>query len=180
MEKKCEQEANKGSVECLQWRALRILRKSGDNKAEIKKALKLLEQAQSISPTDLSILTKIGGCYLQMKDYKTALVYFDQVLAIDPAFISVRFFKCMLLERIDYTEKKYRSCYRSVVRWYQNRGKTKDVDYVYAVLMLGTPDAEKIKNEYLASLEPGSEQAKMWNELLKDFDREKYLRQILP
>jgi tetratricopeptide (TPR) repeat protein len=180
MDKKCEQESEKESVSCLQWRALMILAYSRGDKVEIGNAIKLLNQARTKAPKNVSLLSNLSGCYLRMKDYKTTLKYMDKILTIQPNNMAAKFFKCMLLERLDYPIKKYRACYRSVAYWYQNRGQTKDVNYVYALLMLGSPDAERIKNEYLASLKRGSELAKMWNELLKDFDRDKHLRHFFP
>ncbi len=126
MEKKCEQESEKGSVRCLEWRALMILAYSEGNKTKIRKAIKILEQAHTIAPVDLSILSNIAVCYMQMRDYKTALSYADKILTIKPSFVEIKMMKCMLEERIGYSPKRYRTCYRSVVHWYQNRGKTKD------------------------------------------------------
>lgn len=180
MDKKCEQESQKETVRCLQWRALMILAYSEGDKAKIGKAIKLLNQAITKAPQDVSLLSNLAGCYLRMGDYKTTLHYMNKFLTIKPDRMGAKYFTCLLLERLGYPQVKYRACYRSVAYWYQNRGQTKDVNYVYAELMLGSPDAEKIKNEYLASLEPGSELAKMWNLLLNNFDRDKYLHKMLP
>ncbi|MCF8098972.1 MAG: hypothetical protein K9K65_14115 [Desulfarculaceae bacterium] len=88
--------------------------------------------------------------------------------------------KCMLQERLGFPRPQCSACYREVVTWHRKAGETDTVEYVYAVLMAETPNCEQIKNKFLAGLEPGSGIAKMWNELLRDFDRKKYLHTILP
>ncbi len=180
MDKKCEQHANKNTVECLQWRGLKILSNSKGDQAEIKKAITLFKQAREIAPFKISILSNLAGCYMKMRDYKTTLSYMNKILKIDPDRMDVKFFICLLKERLKHPPEECWTCYRYVASWYQIRGRTKDVNYVYARLMLGGPDTDKIKNEYLAGLKPGSEQFEMWKILLKDFDRNKYIKNWFP
>lgn len=180
MDKKCEQHANKNTVECLQWRGLKILSNSKGDQAEIKKAITLLKQAMEIAPLKISILSNLAGCYMEMRDYETTLNYMNKILTIDPGRMDVKFLICLLKERLKCPPEECRTCYRYVANWYKIRGRTKDVNYVYAKLMLGGSDAEKIKNGYLSSLKPGSEQFEMWKILLKDFDRNKYIKDWFP
>ncbi|MBU4277489.1 MAG: hypothetical protein KKC30_12175 [Proteobacteria bacterium] len=180
MDKKCQQESGKGSVRCLEWRALKILALSGDNKNEKLKALDILNQAHAIAPFDLHILWNIAHCNMELRDYKVALRYLDQILKMKPSYVGAKFMKCMLEERLGYSAERCKECYKSVAMYYKYRLRTSNPGYVYAKLMLGGPDAERVKKNFLAGLKPGSDDAEMWNELLRDFDREKYLHEMLP
>lgn len=180
MDKKCQQESEKGSVRCLEWRAVRILSLSRGKKDEIKKAIDLLNQAHVIDPLDLSVLRNIAHCYIKLREYEVALQYFDKVLKMKPNFVEVRFFKCMLEDRIGYPRGECRECYRSVAQYYKYRLQTDDVNYVVAELMLGGSNAERVKENFLTSLKPGSNEAEMWSELLGNFDREKFLHKMIP
>lgn len=162
MDKKCDQESEKGTIRCLEWRAINILARSGGAEDEIKKAINILNQARAMDPLDLGILSNLVSCYVMMKNYETALKYVNDILEINPGLIEAKFYKCLLLERLNHPQNECKACYRSVAAWYRDRARTKDVSYVYARLMLGGTGAEKVKNEYLASLKPGSEQYKMW------------------
>ncbi|BEQ13013.1 tetratricopeptide repeat protein [Desulfoferula mesophila] len=180
MDRKCQQEPAKDGVRCLEWRAVKIISLAEKNQAKLARALDLLRRALAISPVDLSILSNIAICYSQMGEYKNALNYCDKILKIKPSFVSIKFFKCMLEERLNYPEHECKECYGSVAQYYKDRLKTDDVNYVYAELMLGGPDAERAKKNFLSGFAPGSESFKMWSELLRNFDREKFLRQMLP
>lgn len=180
MDKKCQQESKKESVRCLEWRAVKILSMSGKNIEEVRKALNILDQARAISPLDLSVLCNIAHCYIKLREYEVALQYFDKVLKMKPNFVEVRFFKCMLEDRIGYPRGECRECYRSVAQYYKYRLQTDDVNYVVAELMLGGSNAERVKENFLTSLKPGSNEAEMWSELLGNFDREKFLHKMIP
>lgn len=183
MDKKCQQESEKGSVRCLEWRAINILARSGRDKDKIKKAINILNQARAKDPLDLGILSNIATCYIQMRDYNDALCYVDTTLDVKQqkrGFYEPSLLKCMLQERLDFPRPQCSACYRAVVTWHRKAGETDTVEYVYAVLMAETPNCEQIKNKFLEGLEPGSGIAKMWNELLRNFDREKFLHEMLP
>ncbi len=172
------QPANK--VRMLECRAVVIMGHRGGSEESLEKGLLLLKQAEALAPKDIFILNNIALCYMKQKNYKTALGYLDQVLEMKPSFVEVKFIKCLLEERLGYPAEKCKACYRSVAQHYEYRLKTSDVNYVYAELMLGGPNAERVKKNFLASLKPGSDEAEMWNELLRDFDREKFLHEMLP
>jgi len=179
MDKKCQQESEKGSVRCLEWRAVRILSLSGGKKDEIKKAIDLLNQAHAIDPLNLSVLRNIAMCYIKMRDYKVALRYCDRALKIKPSFVEIKLLKCMLEERIGHLER-CKECYRAVVQYYKDRHLTNDPNYVFAELMRGGPEAQRIKEDYLASLEPGSKSYKAWTKVFNNFDRDKFFYKLLP
>lgn len=166
-------------VRRLECRALVIMGYGLDKEKSLQEGIKLLKQAQAMAPYDLSILNNIALCYTKQKKYKIALQYFDQVLKMKPSFVEVKFFKCMLDERLGYPWEKCKECYKSVALHYKHRLQTNYANYVLAELMLGSSNAERVK-KILTNLKPGSDEAEMWNELLGNFDREKFLHEMIP
>ena len=167
-------------VRRLECRALVIMGNGWDKEKSLKEGMRLLKQAEAIAPYDTSILNNIALCYIKQKEYKTALQYFDMVLKFKPNFAVVRFFKCMLEERLGCPWEECKECYKRVALHYKHRLQTNDANYVFAELMLGGPNAARVKKNFLESLEPGSSKAEMWNDLLGNFDREKFLHEMIP
>jgi tetratricopeptide (TPR) repeat protein len=180
IDRACDRYPPENKVRRLECQALVLITKAGHSKESIHKALKLLGQARSIAPHDLFVLNNIAFCYIKLNKYKTALQITEKMLKIQPSALGARFFNCLLKERLGYPTQEWLACYQSAVQGLKNSNSPKDVTYVFALLMAKDPDAQAVKDKYLAGLEPDTVETKMWNDMLKDFDRKKYLRKILP
>lgn len=180
IDKACDRYPPENKVRRLECEALVLITKAGHSKKSIHKALKLLEQARKIAPQDLFVLNNIAFCYVKLNKYKRALKITEKMLNMQPSALGTRFFNCLLKERLGYPEQEWLACYQSVVQGLKDRNITKDVTYVIHLLMAKDPDAQAVKDKYLAGLEPGTEETKMWNDMLKNFDRQKYLRIYFP
>ncbi len=179
IERVCRRFRPNTEVRRLECRAVVVMSYGWDNPKRLQEALTLLNQAHAMAPFDRGILCNIATCYIRMRNYEVALRYLDQVLLFKPSFVGVRFFKCLLEERLGYPAEKCKACYRRVAQYYEYRLQTSGLDYVFVELMLGGPNAERVKKNFLAGLKPDANESNPWIEMLRNFNREKYLHVML-
>ncbi|MCB2193977.1 MAG: tetratricopeptide repeat protein [Deltaproteobacteria bacterium] len=164
----------------LECRAVVIMSMDSHNDDSLKTALKMLKQAQAIAPNDLSILNNTAFCYVKQKKYETALSILENSLSRQPDNLGVKNFTCMLKERLGYPRSEYRACYHSVVQAIKEKKMAKGINYVITVLVADEPDAQAIRDQFIAAMDPKDKSAASWKKALENFNRDEYIRKHLP
>ncbi len=180
IERECRRIPPENKVRRLECRAVLIMSLESHNQDSLKKALKILEQAQAIAPNDLSVSNNLALCYVKQKKYETALSILENSLSRQPNNFGVKNFTCMLKERLGYPRSEYRACYHSVVQAVKEKKMAKGLDFVITVLVADEPDAQTIKDKYLAGLNPKNENTESEKKYLENFNRDEYIRKHLP
>lgn len=180
IEKVCGHIPPENKMRRLECRAVVTMTMNKYSEDSLKKGLKMLEQAQAMAPNDLSVLNNIALCHAKKKNYKSALTLFEKSLRQKPDNLGVKFYTCLLKERLGYPRSEYRTCYHSVVQALKEQKMTEGIDYVFMVLIAEEPDAQAIKNKYIASLDPKGEFTEHDKKSLGNFNRDEHLHKLLP
>ena len=176
----CRRIPRENKARKLECQAVVIMSMDSHNADSLKTAQKMLEQAHAIAPNDLSILNNTAFCYVKQKQYETALSILENSLNRQPNNFGVKNFTCMLKERLGYPRSEYRACYHSVVQAVKEKKMAKGINYVITVLVADEPDAQAIKDKYLAGLNPINKSTESEKKYLENFNRDEYIRKHLP
>jgi len=180
IEKVCSHIPPENKMRRLECRAVVIMTQESHSEDSLKKALKMLKQAQAMAPNDLSVSNNIALCYAKQKKYKTSLSILENSLSQQPNNLAAKNFTCMLKERLGYPRSEYRACYHSVVQAIKEKKMAKGINYVITVLVADEPDAQAIRDKFIAAMDPNDKFAASWKKALVNFNRDEYIRKHLP
>jgi tetratricopeptide repeat protein len=174
---KCAAEKEQQNVICLQHRAAMLLSGGDVSKERAELAVELIKKALAIDPWhDYAIFT-LWKAYLELNDYETALKVLNCIIYKRPWSSNTKYLRCVLMEQMGCGMELARPCYRDVARLLKVNGQT-GADYVLAELLAENPNAEEIKKNIYKQIKPGSQDEATWDFFVKDFSREKYLKQM--
>lgn len=171
--------ANGASPQALQQEAIRVLALGGDEPAQLSSAESLLDQALEQDPRHVPSLLTRAELRIRLHNYSGALADSDAAARLRGQTSTLSMMRCMLRERLGAASAT--ACYQAVVGLHQRSTAPcqEDLNCVVAALMANAPDANRYRDHYLTVQRPTVDQA-VAEGLLRDFDRESYLRSVLP
>jgi hypothetical protein len=167
------------SPKALQEEAVRVLALGGDEQAHEKSAEALLDQALSQDPRHVPSLVTRAALRIRRHDYSGALADNDTAIGIRGQTPALSMMRCMLRDRLGTASPT--ACYRQVVLLHERDARPcqEVLNCVVAALMANVPDAQANRDHFLALPRSGPDQA-VAEGLLRGFNRERYLRSVLP
>ena len=130
----------------------------------------------------VSALVSQANNHIQSQQYQRALNDIESALSLAPEHAENRFLYCMLKERVGERLALTQACYAQVVEKLSKNSEMPcqaNINCVVADLMAGGDKAQELKSAFL-SLPASEVESEMRHYLLDDFERERYLRMILP
>lgn len=161
----------------LHEEAVRVLALSGDEQAHEARARVLLDHSLRIDPGHIPSLLSRAELRIRQRDYAGALVDNDAALEVRRQSPTLLMMHCMLRERLGDASPV--ACYRNVIGLFRQPSCQEDLNCVIATSMAEVPAAQAYRDQYLAVDRPAAERA-IAEALLCNFDRERYLRSVLP
>ncbi len=147
--------------------------------ADYRKAITILTEGISAHPESKSLLQRRADLYMAIHDYDNALTDLNRADDIGPLTPIFGLTRCMLEERIEGYAGRAERCYDQVAREFEKEDDNRcppDVNHVIAALMAQSHNADYLKNSYLKS----TNKTDPMYDLVKNFDRGVYIKQILP
>lgn len=178
----CGREDDKNNVQSYLDATFRLYQERFDDTSAIAE---LLTKGLAKYPENIALLQSRGDLYCSRGMLKECRADTERLLKLRASLIEARMMLCMLDEFEGKDEEVYGECYREVVALYAAQPQSSSPDkkisdkfsYVFALLMAKSPDAEKEKVVFLASV-ASEPRAWIYHGVLDNFDRERALREI--
>lgn len=149
-----------------------------DNPAAMQKALTKVSEATIAAPDDTSILEIHSNMLLQLHQYQEALADLRKLNTRAPSTEN-KLMECMLQERLESTIPT--SCYQEALQLYtmQETQPSDEINTVVTALLANTNNA-KAQAQTLIDKTTNVDQKEQYQFILNDFDRENFIRTVLP
>lgn len=144
-----------------------------------KRAASILTEGIDRNPDSYKLLKKRANIYVQLHDYKRAMADLRRAKKIKHLPPTIGLALCMLIDRTHGYSHEAKTCYARIAGEFEKKhvsDSAPSVNYVIAALMAGSPRAESIKHSYLTTHSSNSPTY----DLVKHFDRESYIHEIMP
>lgn len=162
-----------------QMQAANLLAAAQGDEGSLRQAEKLLNDLLRQDPERHATLVLRANLHTQRRQYELALADISATAKLLPDEPQYRLLACLLAER---RGQAGRTCYDQVVALWGRDGSSPcemDLNCVIADLMAESPHARQRRDQFLAL--PATEtEAQLRHFILDDFDRQRYLKSILP
>ena len=116
---------------------------------------------------------------IELKRYREALSVLNQIADTKGDVPEIIMGQGLLLEWTGAPAEQYLTCYNKAAELFARQGRTKDINYIVAMLFAKAPNAEKVKNDYLSGLKKGSSEDRLFGEALRNFNRQRLLADLV-
>lgn len=142
-------------------------------------AMVLLDRALEMDPNHFPSRLTRASLRAHRQDFAGALTDVEAALSLRGSDKSLALMRCMLIER--QRQAPPHACYVNVVKLYRQTSGScaDDLNCVVAASMADMPEASAFRRHFLSRDMPSADVA-LAASVLRDFDREAYLRSILP
>ena len=145
----------------------------------------VLTEGLTKHPDSIPLLQSRANLYCSRGMLQECRADTQHLLKLKPNLIEARMMLCMLDEFEGGDEEAYGACYHEVVNIMVTQPKRSSSDkeisdqfnYVFALLMANSPDAEKEKAAFLSRVE-SEPQAGIYQGILNNFNRKQALRDV--
>ena len=176
-DKKCARKSESKNPWCLQHRAGKLYFGPDDSKKNLELAEKLLKEALAIDPWQFYSMSNLEKVYSQQKDYNKFLQVTNCMIHMRPWNLELRYYRCLQIEAMGCDKEEAKACFRDVAKRYKARGRF-GATYVLASLLAEDPNTEEIKRNYKKLVKPGNRHEDIWNNLIKDFSRDEFVKKM--
>lgn len=178
----CGSTDDKDDIQSYLDEASRLYQERNEDTAAISA---LLTKGLAKHPDSMPLLQSRANLYCSRGMLQECRADTQRLLELKPNLIEARMMLCMLDEFEGVDEMEYGACYHEVVNIMVTQPKRSSSDkeisdqfnYVFALLMANSPDAEKEKTAFLSRVE-SEPQAGIYQGVLTDFNRKRALRDV--